>query len=96
MEEEIYQILKKHNLPLKKREEILTDLLSLLNIKAAVCEHPMSYRERDNKFNLKCTKCGAVEIDSMTPRTTYACGSSDYDQRPNTFSQSEQCRMSVS
>ena len=40
----------------------------------------------------KCTKCGSLEIESMTPRTTYACGSSDYDQRPNTFIQSEQCQ----
>ena len=44
----------------------------------------------------KCPKCGAVEVDAITPRTVYACGSSDYDQRPNTFSQSEQCRLSVS
>jgi hypothetical protein len=39
----------------------------------------------------KCPKCGSVEVDAMTPRTTYECGSSDYDQRPNTFIQSEQC-----
>jgi hypothetical protein len=32
MEKEIYQILKKHKLPLKKREEVLTDLLLLFNI----------------------------------------------------------------
>ena len=44
----------------------------------------------------KCPKCGSVEVDAMTPRTVYACGSSDYDQRPNTFIQSEQCRLSVS
>ena len=31
MEEEIYQILKKHRLSLKKREEILADLMFLLN-----------------------------------------------------------------
>ena len=37
----------------------------------------------------KCPKCGAVEVDAITPRTVYACGSSDYDQRPNTFNQSE-------
>ena len=43
-----------------------------------------------------CPKCGSVEVEAMTPRTTYACGSSDYDQRPNTFSQSEQCRLSFS
>jgi hypothetical protein len=30
MEEKIYQILKKHRLPLKKREEVLADLLILL------------------------------------------------------------------
>jgi hypothetical protein len=35
----------------------------------------------------KCPVCGAPEVDAMTPRTTYACGSSDYDQRPGTFKQ---------
>ena len=43
-----------------------------------------------------CPKCGAVEVDAMTPRTVYACGSSDYDQRPNTFTQSVQCKFSGS
>lgn len=32
MEKEIYQILKKHKLPLKKREEVLTDLLLLFSV----------------------------------------------------------------
>lgn len=40
----------------------------------------------------KCPKCGAVEVDSMTPRTMYECGSSDYDHRPNTFNQSDKCK----
>ena len=40
----------------------------------------------------KCPNCSAVEVDAMTPRTVYACGSSDYDQRPNTFRQSEKCK----
>jgi hypothetical protein len=31
MEEEIYQILKRHRLSLKKREEILADLMVFLN-----------------------------------------------------------------
>ena len=31
IEDEIYQILKKHKLPLKKREELLVDLLTLFN-----------------------------------------------------------------
>ncbi len=34
-----------------------------------------------------CPSCGSPEADAMTPRTVYACGSSDYDQRPGTFSQ---------
>lgn len=39
-----------------------------------------------------CPKCGSTEISAMTPRTTYECGSSDYDQRPGTFEQSEKCK----
>ena len=39
-----------------------------------------------------CPKCGSIEIDSMTPFTTYECGSRDYDQRPGTFRQSELCK----
>lgn len=40
-----------------------------------------------------CPMCGAVEVDAMTPRTVYACGSSDYDQRPGTFKQSDNCKL---
>lgn len=36
---------------------------------------------------LRCPACGAAEVDALTPRTVYACGSSDYDQRPGTFRQ---------
>ena len=39
-----------------------------------------------------CPECGSLEVDSMTPRTVYSCGSSDYDQRPNTFLQVEACK----
>ena len=42
----------------------------------------------------KCPNCGAMEVDAMSPRTIYECGSSDYDQRPNTFKQSEGCKDS--
>jgi len=31
-----------------------------------------------------CPGCGAAEVPADTPRTTYGCGSSDYDQRPDT------------
>jgi|6_EtaG_2_1085325.scaffolds.fasta_scaffold33539_3 hypothetical protein len=41
----------------------------------------------------KCPKCGSSEIEAMTPRTTYECGSSDYDQRPSTFKQSQACML---
>jgi hypothetical protein len=32
VEEKIYQILKKHKLPLKKREELIVDLLGLFSV----------------------------------------------------------------
>ena len=32
-----------------------------------------------------CPNCGQDEVEANTPRTVYKCGSSDYDQRPNTF-----------
>lgn len=40
-----------------------------------------------------CPKCGAPEVEAMTPRTKYKCGSSDYDQRPNTFKQTIRCKL---
>lgn len=42
-----------------------------------------------------CPKCDSIEIAADTPRTTYECGSSDYDQRPGTFRQTKQCRELV-
>lgn len=41
----------------------------------------------------KCPKCESIEVEAQSPRTVYECGSSDYDQRPNTFVQSEQCKL---
>ena len=40
--------------------------------------------EADNLGD-ECPICGAPEISANSPRTYYACGSSDYDQRPGTF-----------
>lgn len=42
---------------------------------------------------MTCPKCGAEEIEASSPRTTYSCGSSDYDQRPDTFQQSTLCKQ---
>lgn len=42
-----------------------------------------------------CPVCGASEVASNGPRITYACGSSDYDQRPGTFKQASSCLPSV-
>lgn len=39
-----------------------------------------------------CPMCGAPEVDAFQPRTVYACGSSDYDQRPGTFQQGDVCQ----
>jgi len=44
---------------------------------------------------MRCPKCNSEEIDATTPRTVYACGSSDYDQRPNTFIQSDECKLQI-
>lgn len=38
-----------------------------------------------------CPICGAEEFHSLSPKTTYRCGSYDYDQRPGTFKQSVTC-----
>ncbi len=43
-----------------------------------------------------CPRCGAPETVSSTPRTIYACGSSDYDQRPGTFQPSPTCQPKAS
>jgi len=43
----------------------------------------------------RCPKCGAFEVEAMTPRTKYKCGSSNYDQRPNTFKQTIKCKLYV-
>lgn len=40
----------------------------------------------------KCPKCGAPEVEAATAFTVYKCGSLDYDQRPGTFNQSDQCK----
>lgn len=40
-----------------------------------------------------CPVCQSIEVEANTPRTVYACGSSDYDQRPGTFRQSETCKQ---
>ncbi len=39
----------------------------------------------------KCPECGAYEVDAMTPRTVYSCGSSDYDRRDGTFKKGGGC-----
>lgn len=49
-------------------------------------------RNNTIKTMSKCPKCSAIEIEAITPRTVYKCGSSDYDQRSGTFEQSQQCK----
>jgi len=46
----------------------------------------------------KCPSCGAEEVEADSPRTVYACGSSDYAcyfHRPGSFTQSQQCKERV-
>ena len=40
----------------------------------------------------RCPCCSSVEIASSGPRTKYDCGSSDYDQRPGSFEQTQKCK----
>ena len=40
---------------------------------------------------MSCQECGSEEIESLSPRTLYACGSSDYDQQPGTFHKGSKC-----
>ena len=44
---------------------------------------------------LHCPRCGAEEMSISHPRTFYLCKSSDYDQRPGTFSQSMDCEKTT-
>ena len=41
----------------------------------------------------QCPWCGSSEVESNSPRTTYSCGSSCYDQRDGTWQQSALCRQ---
>lgn len=44
-----------------------------------------------NIEGIKCPICGSPEIEANTHRTVYSCGSSDYDQRPDTFEHGADC-----
>jgi hypothetical protein len=58
MENEIYQILKKHKLPLKKREEVLTDLLLLFSVSGNFSNDKEHLCWANADFNNKCFICG--------------------------------------
>ena len=38
-----------------------------------------------------CPKCGQPEVEMASAYTFYRCGSSDYDQRPDSFQQAKKC-----
>ena len=58
MEEKLYEILKKHRLPLKKREELMVDLLNLFSVSKKLCDCESSkYILNEVKQELMC-KCG--------------------------------------
>ena len=42
-----------------------------------------------------CPACTEPEVEAETPRTVYACGSSDYDQRPGSFLQGPRCKVII-
>jgi ssDNA-binding Zn-finger/Zn-ribbon topoisomerase 1 len=48
-------------------------------------------QNKKEKAMLKCPVCGEEEVEFEHPRTKYACGSTDYDQRPGTFKKGVDC-----
>ena len=59
MEEKIYEILKKHKLPLKKREDLMVDLLNLFSV-IKQSEHSCGHKWKDFGYGQidVCDKCG--------------------------------------
>jgi len=53
---------------------------------------PLIQDEPSPETRQLCPICNSPEESSYSPRTTYKCGSSDYDQRLNTFKQSLKCK----
>lgn len=60
--------------------------VEIIDVLAYLDEREQEQASRDAKGGCPaCPSCEAPEVEANTPRTTYACGSSDYDQRPGTF-----------
>jgi hypothetical protein len=61
MEDKIYQILKKHKLPLKKRQEVLADLLLLLGVRESFkCEEEILVT--GVKCDKQCQICWKIHV----------------------------------
>ena len=59
MEEKIYAVLRKHRLPLKKREELMPDLLALLDVvKSSYCECTAPIVRSSVNMDEYCGNCG--------------------------------------
>ncbi len=58
MEDKIYQVLRKHRLPLKKREELMPDLLALFSVVVPKGTLTMCHA-RTGKECIKPTSCQA-------------------------------------
>lgn len=65
MEEKIYNILRKHNLPLKKREALIKDILQLLNINDQVIDIKMIDCEFEKYWGIR-------DVDFATKMCHYA------------------------
>ena len=77
MENKIYSVLRKHKLPLKKREELIKDLLPLFNINniygSAGLRYPM-FKDQAAQIDCRNTKCkfyiGAGNCTNVSPAIT--------------------------
>jgi hypothetical protein len=83
------------------RRETVADILNaaeLVTRYSRVLDYALDYLTAEQEAETApapaadaCPKCGSEEVDATTARTVYACGSSDYDQRPGSFSQTSGC-----
>ena len=71
MEEKIYEVLRKHKLPLKKREELIVDLLDLFSVVGSAKQLEGFGEDLTRVFYVKCSECGCEHNDSGNE---YCCG----------------------
>lgn len=63
MEKEIYEVLRRHRLPLKKREDVITDLLKIVNNVSGLLESSLGECVEGNDYEVVADKDGSFWIN---------------------------------